>query len=77
MACYLMTDSGPEGKNYFRAKHEEKAGKQTVGGEMVVTGGYVAGDHHRFVLILCGREETAGAHSSMSLRGLLAGDGNI
>jgi len=62
-----------------KAKQEtitEKTGKKTVGGKMT-TGGYVAGDHDRFVLTLDGKEDTAEAHSSTSLRGLLVGDGSM
>lgn len=33
--------------------------------------------HGRIVLTLCGKEDTAEAHSSTSLRGLLAGDGSM
>ena len=43
----------------------------------MVTGGYVAGGHDRFVLTVDGKEDSAEAHSSSSLRGLLVGDGNM
>jgi len=41
------------------------------------TKGYDVGGYCHFILTLGGREETAGAHSSISLRGLSVGDGSM
>ena len=54
----------------------ERTAKKKSGGTMKVIGYDVKG-HGRFVLTPDGKEETAEAHSSTSLRGLLVGDGSI